>query len=62
MLCLHLYFKAWLSSFFLYTSTYHDPLGNQQLLHLRCTEAATWNPSEKADKNTISASFEEVLG
>jgi len=48
--------------FFLYTKTNHNPLDNKRLIHCRLVEASTYNSGNKADSNTVIATFEEMLG
>lgn len=48
--------------YFLYTTDQHQVLNNVRILHCRLVSASTDNPSKKVDWNTVTATFEEVLG
>ena len=54
-------YKHW-HTYFLYTQTNHEVLDSRRLVHCRLTEASTSNPFAAANTNSITATFEEVLG
>lgn len=47
--------------YFLYTRSNHNPLDGKQLIHSRLIEVSTFG-GQKADSNTVIATFEEMLG
>lgn len=51
-----------LHRFFLFTDENHHVLANLRILHVRLVEAETTNIDQKVDQNTVSATFEEILG
>lgn len=48
--------------FFLFTDSNHHVLANLRVLHVRLLEAETTNPDQKINQNTVTATFEEILG
>lgn len=58
----NIYQKRHTTTFFLYTSSYHDILDSTRLLHVRCLSAKTDNRDGKNNYNNIEAVFQEVHG
>ncbi len=54
-------YKHW-HTYFLYTKTNHEVLDNKRLLHCKLVSSSTSNPFKGTDGNSISASFEELVG
>lgn len=54
--------RRFLSTFFLYASSYTPLLMGETLLHCKCTYAQTTNEEGRPDSNTIEATFVEVKG
>lgn len=48
--------------YFLYTTAQHQVLNNFRCVHVRLRESRTENPDGVADRNNITAVFEEVIG
>lgn len=51
-----------INRFFLYTTTQHHLLMGRRVMHCECLDGSTSNPDGIPNWNTISATFQEIIG
>lgn len=56
------YARRFTTPVFLYTQTYHDVLENHRLIHCALVNAETENRDEKANFNTLTTDWVELIG
>lgn len=54
--------RAHLNRYFLFTTSVHQVLNSERVVHVKLTEWETDNSAAIPDFNTVTATFEEVLG